>query len=169
MNPEQQIQMLIEQAPQYGANPTDVQTIAPALLTIASRLKHPQYFILQTLEHNWLMTTLTHRTQPNLSKNVVYAFSTLKDAAASPQAPNDPQVVALPTPIIQILFQMLAMKPVDSIVFLKLLGIYIQVQRLAVKIYKMVFGFMSSSKSSHLNCRLTLPKLILVPNMEFGR
>jgi hypothetical protein len=122
MNPEQQIQMLIEQAPQYGANPTDVQTIAPALLTIASRLKHPQYFILQTLEHNWLMTTLTHRTQPNLSKNVVYAFSTLKDAAASPQAPNDPQVVALPTPIIQILFQMLAMKPVDSIVFFETPG-----------------------------------------------
>jgi hypothetical protein len=122
MNPEQQIQMLIEQAPQYGANHTDVQTIAPALLTIASRLKHPQYFILQTLEHNWLMTTLTHRTQPNLSKNVVYAFSTLKDAAASPQAPNDPQVVALPTPIIQILFQMLAMKPVDSIVFFETPG-----------------------------------------------
>ncbi|WAL59192.1 hypothetical protein [Thermocoleostomius sinensis] len=122
MNPEQQIQMLIEQAPQYGANPTDVQTIAPALLTIASRLKHPQYFILQTLEQNWLMTTLTHRTQSNLTKNVVYAFPTLKDAAASPQAPNDPQVMALPIPVVQILFQMLAMKPVDSIVFFETPG-----------------------------------------------
>jgi hypothetical protein len=117
MNPEQQIRMLIEQAPQYGANPTDVQTIAPALLAIVGRLKHPQYFILQTLEQNWLMTTLTHRTQPNLTKNVVYAFPTLKDAAGSPQAPNDPQVTALPVPVTQILFQMLAMKPVDSIVF----------------------------------------------------
>ncbi|PSB20796.1 hypothetical protein C7B61_01485 [filamentous cyanobacterium CCP1] len=123
MNVEQQIQFLIEQAPQYGANPKDISTIAPALTAIAKRLKHPQYFVLQTLEQNWLMTTLSHRTQPGMTKNVVYAFPTLKDAAASPQAPsNDPQVVALPLPVIQILFQMLAMKPVDSIVFFETPG-----------------------------------------------
>jgi len=122
MKPDQQIQKLIEQASQYGANPADVQTIAPALLAIVERLKHPQYFVLQTLEQNWLMTTLTHRTRSDLTKNVVYAFPTLKDAAASPQAPNDPQVVALPIPVVFILFQMLAMKPVDSIVFFETPG-----------------------------------------------
>jgi hypothetical protein len=122
MKPDQQIQKLIEQASQYGANSADVETIAPALMAITSRLKHPQYFVLQTLEQNWLMTTLTHRTQPDLTKNVVYAFPTLKDAAASPQAPNDPQVVALPIPVTFILFQMLAMKPVDSIVFFETPG-----------------------------------------------
>lgn len=122
MKPDQQIQKLIEQASQYGANPADVNTIAPALLAITSRLKHPQYFVLQTLEQNWLMTTLTHRTRSDLTKNVVYAFPTLKDAAASPQAPNDPQVVALPIPVTFILFQMLAMKPVDSIVFFETPG-----------------------------------------------
>lgn len=122
MKPDQQIQKLIEQSSQYGANPADVETIAPALLAITSRLKHPQYFVLQTLEQNWLMTTLTHRTQSDLTKNVVYAFPTLKDAAASPQAPNDPQVVALPIPVTFILFQMLAMKPVDSLVFFETPG-----------------------------------------------
>lgn len=122
MTPDQQIQMLIEQAPQYGANPSDIQAIAPALVAIANRLKHPQYFILQTLEQNWLMTTLSHRTQSSLTKNVVYAFPTLKDAAASPHAPTDPQIVALPLPVIHILFQMLAMKPVDSIVFFETPG-----------------------------------------------
>lgn len=122
MKPDQQIQKLVEQASQYGANPADIETIAPALLAITSRLKHPQYFVLQTLEQNWLMTTLTHRTQSDLTKNVVYAFPTLKDAAASPQAPNDPQVVALPIPVTFILFQMLAMKPVDSIVFFETPG-----------------------------------------------
>lgn len=122
MNADQQIQVLIEQAPQYGANPADIMTIAPALKAIANRLKHPQYFILQTFEQNWLMTTLTHRTQPNLKKNVVYAFPTLKDAGSSPQAPTDPQIIALPIPTIHILFQMLAMKPVDSIVFFETPG-----------------------------------------------
>ena len=122
MNVDQQIQVLIEQAPQYGANPADIMTIAPALKAIASRLKHPQYFILQTFEQSWLMTTLTHRTQSNLKKNVVYAFPTLKDAGSSPQAPADPQIVALPIPTVHILFQMLAMKPVDSIVFFETPG-----------------------------------------------
>ncbi|GAB4383122.1 MAG: hypothetical protein Kow00121_44490 [Elainellaceae cyanobacterium] len=122
MNAEQQIQVLIEQAPQYGANPADVMAIAPALKAIAERLKHPQYFVLQTLEQNWLMTTLTHRTQSNRTKNVVYAFPTLKDAAASPHAPRDPQIIALPISAVHILFQMLAMKPVDSIVFFETPG-----------------------------------------------
>lgn len=122
MNVEQQIQALIEQAPSYGANPNDVKLIAPALKALARRLKHPQYFILQTLEQNWLMTTLTHRTQTELTKNVVYAFPTLQDATDSTQAPADPHIVALPTFVIHILFQMLAMKPVNSVVFFETPG-----------------------------------------------
>lgn len=122
MNADQQIQTLIEQAPHYGANPEEVRIIAPALKALAQRLKHPQYFVLQTLGENWLMTTLTHRTDANRTKNVVYAFPTLKDAVDSSQAPEDPQIVALPIPVIQILFQMLAMKPIDSIVFFETSG-----------------------------------------------
>ncbi|NJR58888.1 MAG: hypothetical protein HC769_08525 [Cyanobacteria bacterium CRU_2_1] len=121
-NHDQQIQVLIDQAPQYGANPADVQAIAPGLKAIASRLKHPQYFILQTLEQNWLMTTLANRTQSNLTKNAVYAFPTFEDASAHYQGSNDQQMVALPIPAIHILFQMLAMKPVDSIVFFETPG-----------------------------------------------
>lgn len=122
MNVDQQIQILIEQAPMYGAKTDDVKIIAPALKALAQRLKHPQYFVLQTLGQNWLMTTLAHRNQKKVQKNVVYAFPTLKDAVDNSQAPDDPQIVALPVPIIQILFQMLAMKPVDSIVFFETPG-----------------------------------------------
>jgi hypothetical protein len=118
MNVDQQIQVLINQAPQYGVTSQEVSLIAPALKAFAQQLQHPEYFIPQTAEHGWLMTTLTHRTQ-NLTKNVVYAFSSVKDVSRSPHIPQDPRLLALPMPVAHILFQMLAMKPIDSIIFLE--------------------------------------------------
>lgn len=117
MNVDQQIQALIDQAPQYGVSPAEVKTIAPALKALAQQLQHPQYYIPQTSEQGWLMTTLSHRTQPQLTKNVVYAFPNLKAVSASAHVPKDPMLIALPIPTTHILFQMLAMKPLDSIVF----------------------------------------------------
>lgn len=122
MNIEQQIQALIDQAPQYGADAAEIRAVAPAFEAIARQLNHIQYYVLQTLDQSWLMTTLNHRTQSNLSKNVVYAYPSLKDAAAGSHALKDPQIVALPVPVIHILFQMLAMQPVDSIVFFETPG-----------------------------------------------
>ncbi|MBW4661110.1 MAG: hypothetical protein KME15_20740 [Drouetiella hepatica Uher 2000/2452] len=117
MDTDQQIQILVDQAPQYGVTAAEVEKIAPILKALAQQLQHPQYYIPQTSEQGWLMTTLTHRTQPELSKNVVYAFPNLKAVSASPHVPKDPQVIALPMPATHILFQMLAIKPLDSIVF----------------------------------------------------
>jgi hypothetical protein len=117
MNADQQIQVLINQAPQYGVTSAEVEAIAPVLKALAQQLRHPQYYIPQTAEQGWLMTTLTHRTQPELSKNVVYAFSSLKSVSASSHVPKDPGIMALPLPTTHILFQMLAIKPLDSIVF----------------------------------------------------
>jgi hypothetical protein len=122
MDINRQIQALINDAPQDGTTPQLVKTIAPALRMIAGQLKHPEYYIVQTLDHGWVVTTLQQRSRPSLEKNVVYAFPTLDDVAASPHPLDDPQLVALPIPITHILFQMLAMKPVDSIVFFELPG-----------------------------------------------
>jgi hypothetical protein len=122
MNIDQQIQVLVDQAPQYGATSEEVRAIAPALQAIASQLKHLEYYVLQTLEGNWVMTVLESRTQPNVSKNLIYVFPTLKDASSSMTNLNDPQIVALPIPIVHILFQMLAMKPLDSIIFFEASG-----------------------------------------------
>ena len=118
MNVDQQIQVLIDQASQYGVSPHEVSLIAPALKALAQQLQHPEYYIPQTAEHGWLMTTLTHRTQ-SLTKNVVYAFSNLKDVTRSPHVPQDSRLIALPIPATHVLFQMLAMKPLDSIIFLE--------------------------------------------------
>jgi hypothetical protein len=119
---DQQIQVLIEQAPQDGTTPAAMQTIAPAIKAIAQQLKHPQYYILQTLEQNWVMTTLNNRNQPEMAKNVIYAFSALKDVSKSPHPLSDPQLVALPIPVTHILFQLIAIKAVDSIVFFETPG-----------------------------------------------
>jgi len=122
MDIDQQVKALIENAPQDGSTPTAIEAIAPALKIIAAKLKHSQYYVLQNLDQQWVMTTLNHRSDAALSKNVIYAFPTLKDVAQGPFALNYPQLLALPVPVINILFQMMAMKPVDSVVFFESSG-----------------------------------------------
>ncbi len=117
MTLDDQIADLVQNTPSHLINPEAVAAIAPVLKAIATQLKHPQYYILQNLEQSWVMTTLSSRTQPNARKNVVYAYPTLQDAAASQATIKDPQVMALPVPVINILFQLLAMKPIDSLIF----------------------------------------------------
>ncbi len=112
-----QIDLLVRSAKDNGLSPLAITTIAPVLLAIAGQLRHGQYYVLQTLEQGWVMTTLTHRNQLDSQKNVVYAYSTLKDAAEGQVANLDPRVMALPVPVVHILFQLLAMKPVDSLIF----------------------------------------------------
>ena len=117
MTLEDQIADLVQNTPSHLINPETVAAIAPTLKAIAVQLKHPQYYILQNLEQSWVMTTLSSRNPPNARKNVVYAYPTLPDAAASQATIKDPQVMALPIPVINILFQLLAMKPIDSLIF----------------------------------------------------
>jgi len=119
MDFDTQIADLIQGATGSAVTADAIEAIAPTLKAIANQLKHPQYYILQTLEQGWVMTTLSSRNQPDVKKNIVYAYPSLKEAGAGPVSVKDPQVMALPVPVIHILFQMLAMKPVHSIVFLE--------------------------------------------------
>ena len=114
MDLDQQIQTLIKNAPQDGKTPQVVAAITPALKLLAEQLKHMQYYILQTLEQNWVLTTLGHRTETELEKRVIYAFPTLKDASSSIV---EDHVMAIPVPVIHILFQMIAIEPLDSLIF----------------------------------------------------
>lgn len=115
MDLDQQIQVLIQDAPQDETADL-VATIAPALKLLAGQLHHLQYYILQTLEQNWLLTTLSNSAQPGLEKHVIYAFPSSRDATRSPAA-KDMQVIAVAIPVTHILFQMMAMDTVDSLVF----------------------------------------------------
>lgn len=115
---DQQIQVLVDEAPSEGGLGQAIVTIAPVLKTIAQQLlSRTEYYVLQTLDRGWVMTTLTSRQQPPQRRNVIYAFPTLKDAASGPQSNRDPQLMAIPMPVTHILFQMLALKSLDSIIF----------------------------------------------------
>ncbi len=96
-----------------------IATIAPVIKTVAAQLVHPQYYLLQTLDNGWLMTTLGHHSQTGVEKNVIYAYPTLEDARSGSKATQDPQIMALPIPVTHVLFQMLAMKVIHSIIFLQ--------------------------------------------------
>jgi len=139
MDLDQQIQALIEDAPKDGTTPQLVAAIAPVLKQMAGQLRHLQYYIVQTLSQNWAITTLTHQTQPDQEKNVVYAFSSLKDVASSPYPIQDPEMIALPIPVTHILFQLVASEQIDSTIFFEspgnvMAGTEIQRQELADQI-----------------------------------
>ncbi|MGB3138062.1 MAG: hypothetical protein WBB18_14750, partial [Nodosilinea sp.] len=98
MDLDAQITSLQQNAPDDGVTASAITTLAPTLKAIASQLHHEQYYVLQTLEQGWMMTTLSNRNQTNSQKNIVYAYPTLKDAAVGQSAIKDPQVMALPVP-----------------------------------------------------------------------
>jgi hypothetical protein len=112
---QQQIQELIQTAPTYGIPAATMQQIAPLFAALANKLQHPQYFIVQTLEQNWLTTTLQHRTSDS-AKTVIYAYPSLEVAKTSEA--KDSQAIAQPLPTVAILFQLLAL-PVDSVIFVE--------------------------------------------------
>lgn len=116
MELEQQIQELVNGAPQDGKTPKAVRAIAPALRQIAEQLKQTQYYILQTLDQQWVITTLSSQAESEV-KNVVYAFASRQDVALGSQARQNSQMIALPIPVIHLLFQILALNTVDSIIF----------------------------------------------------
>lgn len=122
MDLEAQIQLLIDNAPRDGMTPNLIAAIAPALRTIAQKLRHSQYYILQNSESSWVLTTLSNLTNPGLEKRVVYAFPTIQDVSLISPAGLDPQMLAKIIPVTHILFQLVALEPVDSIVFLETPG-----------------------------------------------
>jgi len=119
---DQQIKALIDGAPQDNRIPQAVAAIGPVLKMIAERLRHRQYYIVQTANQEWLTTVLSHRTQREQEKRVVYAYPTLADAMRATGIQDDPRLMALPMPIVPILFQMLSLATVDSLVFFETPG-----------------------------------------------
>ncbi len=117
MNLEEQLKILIDDAPQYGVPAVVVEkAIAPILELFAKKLTNSEYYVLQNLESDWVLTTITN---PQLSqeKQVIYAFKTVRDAATF-QGTADPSLIAVPIPITHLLFRLFSLKQVDSIIVL---------------------------------------------------
>lgn len=117
MSLDRQIEQLIAEAPQDGQTPQIVQAIAPALKYFADKLQHQQYYILQNLDERWVVHTLSNRAQPEQQKRVIYAFPSVKDATKNITTSPSSQAVAISMPVTHILFQLLALKTIDSLIF----------------------------------------------------
>lgn len=122
MNLDEQLHELVEHAPQDGVTPALVEAIAPILKQIATQLRHLQYYIVQSLDQNWVINIISHQDQPERETQVIYAFPSLKDVASGPNPVKDPQLIALPVPVVHILFQMVAMEGIDSVIFFEVPG-----------------------------------------------
>ena len=126
MNLEQQLQILVDQAPKDGVTPDVIaKAVNPVLKSFATQLKHNDYFAYQSAGGNWLLTTLSNRRDPSLEKKVIYAFTTLEDAKLFELMDGDrpdSDLTAQRIPVTHILFQLFALKKLDSIVFLEAAG-----------------------------------------------
>ena len=119
MELEQQLQILVDDATKHGISPLVVEkAIAPVLNLFARQLKHLEYYLLQNLDEQLVLFTISDREQVQSEQKVIYAFPTLQDAANF-QGSKDPNIIATVLPVTHILFQLLALKPVDSIVFIE--------------------------------------------------
>lgn len=118
MNLEQQLEIVIKDAANYGV-PTIVveQAIAPVLKLFANQLQHLEYYVLQNLAEDWVLTTITN-PQLKQDKKVIYAFISVQDAATF-QGKINPDLIAMPISVIQLLFRLFSLQQVDSIIFLE--------------------------------------------------
>jgi hypothetical protein len=119
MELEQQLKSLIDDAPKYGVPPLVMQrAVTPVLALLAQKLDYLEYYVLQNLEEDWILTTISKQNQPEAEKKVIYAFATLQDAAIF-QGSADPSILAIALPVTHILFKLFPLQQVDSIIFLK--------------------------------------------------
>ena len=122
MDLDQQIQVLLQDAPDDPEMRQITEMFAPVLKQFASKLGHLHYYIVQTLDQSWVSVTLSHRTQPGVEKNVLYAFSTLQDVSVELYSQHTENLVAILIPVIDLLFQVFALNLADSIIFFDVAG-----------------------------------------------
>ena len=118
MNLEQQFQALIQEAPQFGV-PSQVmeQAVVPVLKQLVEPLKYCNYFLPQAADGSYILTTLTHRELPDTEKKVIYVFSTPDDASNFETIAESADKIA-EIQVIQLLFELMALKEVDSLIFM---------------------------------------------------
>ena len=119
MDIDQQIQSLIDNAPPEPNLKQAIQTVSPVIRAVAQQLKHSEYYILQSVNKQWLQATIAHKSVPNQSKRVIYGYPSLAAAASDKLAKSSPGLMALPVPVAQLLFQLPSIDPVDSLIFLE--------------------------------------------------
>jgi hypothetical protein len=115
MNLDRQIQNLIDGAPDRETR-ASVVAIAPTLQQVATTLPQSEYYISQSPQGEWAVTTLKHRQQ-NVEIRVIYAFNSIRDLQKFETGILN-LGAAVKMPIVQLLFDLLAYPEIDRIIFL---------------------------------------------------
>ncbi|YAI81992.1 MAG: hypothetical protein ACQJCO_09500 [cyanobacterium endosymbiont of Rhopalodia sterrenbergii] len=122
MNIEKQLEILANEAPEYGVSIEIMErAVNPVLKFFASQHKQTDYFVLHTSDH-WIITTLNNRKHPQITKKVVYGFVNRQDARNFKTTLDTSSVSAsihiVSLPITHFFFQMFAIRQVDSIILM---------------------------------------------------
>ena len=118
MDLDQQLQILIDNAPNYGVPALIIENaIAPILRIFVEKLQFLEYYILQNQKEDWVMFNIRNDPQQDYSKTVIYAFTSYQEAIQFNQEIDD-AIVATPLPTTHILFRLFSVKQIDSIIFL---------------------------------------------------
>ena len=117
MDIEQQLKLLTVDAASHGVPVVVMErAIAPVLKMLATQLQHDEYYVLQNLESEWVLTTIEN-AKLKQQKKVIYAFVTVRDAMTF-QGKNNPDLIAAPISVIQLLFRLFSLHQADSIIFM---------------------------------------------------
>lgn len=111
MDIQAQVQTLIDEAPSDAAAQEGIQVVAVILGEVAQTFKHLQYYVLQSFQQQWQITTLQYRDQ-NVQKTVLYAYGHLADATRMGRSED---LIAVPVPIVQLLFHFFSFNEVESL------------------------------------------------------
>ena len=118
MELDRQLEIIINEAANYDVPPIVVEkAIAPVLKIFAQQLQFLEYYVLQNLAEEWVLTTITN-PQLKQTKNVIYAFASVRDAATFSGKTNS-DLIAMPIPVAQLIFKLFSLQQVDSIIFLE--------------------------------------------------
>ncbi len=114
MNLDRQSQSPIDGEPDPESR-SSVEAIVPILHQLATTLPQLEYYICQSPQGDWVLTTLRHRQQP-LEITVVYAFRQPADLQRF-YGTDRPAAIAK-VPVVQLLFDLLAFPQIDRLIFL---------------------------------------------------
>ncbi|WP_310488472.1 hypothetical protein, partial [Chamaesiphon sp. VAR_69_metabat_338] len=116
MTLDRQVEALINGAPDEGSR-TSVMAIAPTLRQVAETLPQTTYYICQSPQGEWVVTTLSNRQKPSLEINVIYAFINVEDVGKF-NGGVLANSLAIEVPIVQLLFYLLAFPEIDRLILL---------------------------------------------------
>lgn len=116
MTLDRQVEALIDGAPDQNSRKS-VMAIAPILRQFAETLPRTTYYICQSPQGEWVVTTLSNRQKPHVEINVIYAFISVDDVREF-NGGALANSLAIEVPIVQLLFYLLAFPEIDRLIFL---------------------------------------------------